>query len=77
MATIEESVRRLANGEPVSDLMQLIWGVHDGIRGATWTIVQQDGAILERRYISSPAGDRNHLCRKAGSVSFLRVRCEN
>ena len=35
----------------------LSWGVHEGIRGATWIQLHADGRLVEQRYLPNTAGE--------------------
>ncbi len=45
MSTAYESVKALSIGEEPPAPFQMAWGLHEGLRGATWTIVASDGTV--------------------------------
>lgn len=54
MASVREAVRALAEGGVGVAPVQFTWAVYDGLRGATWLIVDADGAVREQHYTPGP-----------------------
>lgn len=45
MSTAYEYVQALSRGEEPPAPFRIAWGLHEGMRGATWTIVASDGVV--------------------------------
>jgi hypothetical protein len=50
MSAVGDFVVALAEGRPVPGPITFLWGVHEGLRGATWTELRSDGMLKERKF---------------------------
>lgn len=46
MSTAYEFVKAVSHGKEPPAPFRMAWGVHEGMRGATWTTVASDGTVL-------------------------------
>jgi hypothetical protein len=50
MPSIADYVRQFCRQEETDAPIQWVWAVHDGKRGVLWTLVHDDGRVLEQRH---------------------------
>jgi hypothetical protein len=47
---VRDEVAAIADGQPAQRPTTFTWAVHEGVRGATWLMLNADGTLLERRF---------------------------
>jgi hypothetical protein len=48
--TVRDDVAAIADGKIAQRPTTFTWAVHEGMRGATWLVLNADGSLLERRF---------------------------
>src|SRR5215470_4248236 len=48
--TVRDDVAAIAEGKPAQRPTTFTWAVHEGMRGATWLVLNADGTLLERHF---------------------------